>query len=291
MNAFDYAAPQSVDEAVSLLAEGGDDTGILAGGTDIIAQLREGRRRVNLLMDVKKIPETNELSYDPQGGLQIGSSVPCCLIYENEIISAAYPALVDSTSLIGSVQIQGRATVGGNLCNSSPAADTIPTIIVLGAVCQIAGPDGRREVPVEEFCTGPGQNVLGNGEFLISLHIPVPKKNSGAFFLRFIPRNEMDIAVVNAAASVVLNDEGTSISEAKIAVGAVAPIPLRVLEAEEALVGQEISDDIIQKASDIAQASANPISDMRGTIRQRKHLTGVLTRRAIKGAIQRSKES
>ncbi len=291
MHAFDYAAPQSVDEVVSLLSEHGDQARLLAGGSDIIAQLQEGRLRVNILVDVKKIPEANALSYDSENGLQLGAGVPCCRIYEDEAIAAAYPALVDSTSLIGSIQIQSRATVGGNLCNASPAADTVPSIIVLGAVAQIAGPNGRREVAVEDFCTGPGQTVLESGEFLVSLHIPPPQPNSGAFFLRFIPRNEMDIAVVNAAASVVLNEDKNRVASARIAVGAVAPIPLFLSEAAEALAGNGISDEAVERAAEIAREAARPISDMRGTVEQRKHLTGVLTRRAIRGAIERAQAS
>ena len=291
MHAFDYAAPQSVDEAVSLLSEHGDQARILAGGSDIIAQLQEGRRRVKLLVDVKKIPDANELSYDSENGLQLGAGVPCCRIYEDEAVQANYPALVDSASLIGSIQIQGRATVGGNLCNASPAADTIPSIIVLGAVAQIAGPNGRREVPVEDFCTAPGQTVLEEGEFLVSMNIPVPQPNSGAFFLRFIPRNEMDIAVVNAAVSVVLNGDKDSVKSARIAVGAVAPTPLFLPEVAEALAGKGISDEVVERAAEIAEEAARPISDMRGTVEQRKHLTAVLTKRAIRGAVGRAQVS
>ena len=289
MYAFDFAAPQSVDEAVSLLSADGDQARILAGGTDLIAQLKEGRRRLKLLVDVKSIPDANVLSYDSEAGLRIGSGVPCCLIYEHEQIASNYPALVDSTSLIGSIQIQGRATIGGNLCNASPAADTIPSIIVLEGVCEIAGPSGRRDVAGEDFCTGPGQSVLEQGEFLVAVRFPAPKPNSGAFFLRFIPRNEMDIAVVNAAASVVL--DGNRIVSARVAVGAVAPTPLFLTEAAGLLEGQEATDALIEKAAGVARDSARPISDMRGTVDQRRHLAGVLTRRALNGAIQRAKES
>ena len=291
MNAFDYAAPQSVEEAVSLLSADGDGVGILAGGTDVIAQLKEGRRKLKLLLDIKKIPETGELSFDPEVGLRLGASVPCCLIYEHEAVQTHYPALVDSTSLIGAIQIQSRASVGGNLCNASPAADTIPTLIALEAVCQIAGPSGIRELPVEDFCTGPGQNALEPGEFLVALLFPPPRLYSGAFFNRFIPRNEMDIAVTNAAASVVLNDEKTAFVAARVAVGAVAPTPLLVQEAGAALAGQAVSELAIEAAAQAARSAARPISDMRGTVEQRIHLAGVLTRRAIQGAVQRAKES
>ncbi|MDP6777822.1 MAG: FAD binding domain-containing protein, partial [Candidatus Latescibacteria bacterium] len=185
MHAFEYTAPRTVDETISILTEAPGDARLLAGGTDILTRMRDGHERPRVLVDIKGIPEINELAFDPASGLQLGAGVPCCRIYEDPSVRETFPALVDSTSLIGSIQIQGRASVGGNLCNASPAADTVPTLIVLGARAQIAGPDGRREVPVESFCTGPGQTVLGEGEFLVSVHIPTPEPNSGAFFLRF----------------------------------------------------------------------------------------------------------
>ena len=291
MHAFDYAAPQTVDAAVALLSEHGDQARLLAGGSDIIAQLKEGRRQLKVLVDIKKIPEANELSYDSANGLVLGAGVSCCRIYEDDEISAAYPALVDSASLIGAIQIQGRATIGGNLCNASPAADSIPTLIALGAVAHIVGPGGGREVAAESFCTGPGQSVLESNEFLISLHIPAPKANSGAMFLRLIPRNEMDIAVTNAAAAVVIDQSGDYFESARIAVGAVAPIPLFLPEAGDALAGNEVSDEVIERAASIARESSRPITDMRGTVEQRTHLAGVLTRRAIQGAVERAKAS
>jgi carbon-monoxide dehydrogenase medium subunit len=174
LHAFDYVAAQTVEEAVSLLAEKGDAARVLAGGTDLIVQVREGRRSPDLIVDVKKIPDTNVLSYSPQSGLTLGAAVPCHRIYGDATIAAAYPGLVDAFSLVGGTQIQGRASVGGNLCNSSPAADTIPALIAHSAVAVIAGASGTREVAVEDFCTGPGRNVLQNGEFLVSLKIPAP---------------------------------------------------------------------------------------------------------------------
>jgi len=290
LQAFDYAAPRSVDEAVALLDPRGDQARVLSGGTDIIVQLREGRRKLALLVDVKGIPELNQLSYDSQRGLVLGAAVPCHKIYEDAATAAAYPGLIDAVSLVGGTAIQGRATVGGNLCNASPAADTIPPLIVLEATCVIAGPKGQREVPVEDFCTGPGRTVLQNGEFLVSVRIPPPKPRSGAFYLRFIPRNEMDIAVVGAGASVLLNADRTAFVSARVALGAVAPTPLLVHEAAAALAGKPISDEAIRAAAEAARAAARPIDDMRGTIAFRRHLSGVLTRRALQGAIQRAKE-
>lgn len=291
MHAFDYATPQSVADAVVVLNEHGENARVLAGGTDLIVQLRENKRRADVVVDVKGIAELNELSFDEGSGLTVGAAVPCYRIYGDEKIAAAYPGLMDAASLVGGTGIQGRASLGGNLCNASPAGDTIPPMIVLGGVARIAGPDGTREVPVQDFCTGPGKNALGKGEFLVSLHFPAPDANSGGYYRRFIPRNEMDIAVVGVGAYVVLNDDHTSFLSGKVAIGAVAPTPLFVPEAGEALAGQAVSDESIQKAADIAQAAAKPISDMRGTAEYRKHLTGVLTRRVIQAAVQRAKES
>ena len=272
MHAFDYATPQSVADAVVLLNEHGENALVLAGGTDLIVQLRENRRRAEVVVDIKGISEANELSYDVSTGLTIGAAVPCYRIYGDAAIAAAYPGLMDATSLVGGTGIQGRASLGGNLCNGSPAGDTIPPMIVLGGVARIAGPDGTREVAVEDFCTAPGRTVLANGEFLISLHFPTPEPHSGAYYLRFIPRNEMDIAVVGVGVSVVLSDDHSRFVSARIALAAVAPTPLFVREAGDALAGQAVSDESIQKASEIAQAAARPISDMRGTAEYRTHL-------------------
>jgi CO/xanthine dehydrogenase FAD-binding subunit len=288
VRAIEYAAPSSVEDAVALLAQHGAEARMLSGGTDIIVQAREGRRNVAVLVDAKQIPETNELRFNADGSLLIGAAVPCAVIYENLEIQNRFPALIDSASLIGGIQIQSRASLGGNLCNSSPAADSIPTLIALGAVAQIAGPNGRREVPVEQFCTGPGRNVLGDNEMLVSLSFPAPQPNSGAAFERFIPRNEMDIAVTNAAAAIVLDSDGRTFRSARIAVGAVAPTPLLVEAAGAALAGQPVSAASIERAAELAGEAARPISDMRGSVAQRKHLAKVLTRRVLETAVQRA---
>ena len=289
MRAFEYTSPKTVSAAADLLAEKGDLARVLAGGTDLIVQVREGKRHVERIVDIKDIPETNVLSYDPQAGLHLGSAVPCYKIYGDKAISAAYPALADSAHIIGGTAIQGRAAVGGNLCNASPAADTIPALIVLGATCIIAGTNGTREVPVKQFCTAPGRTVLQNGEFLESLKIPAPESKSSSFYLRFIPRNEMDIAVVGAGVSVVLDDAKESFVSA---LAAVAPTPLFAEEASALLSGRSVSDEsAIEEAAEAAKAIARPISDMRGSAEQRVHLVGVFTKRALNGAIQRVKES
>jgi carbon-monoxide dehydrogenase medium subunit len=264
---------------------------VLCGGTDILAQMREGRLRTPLLVDIKPIPEVNELAYEPTEGLRLGAAVPCIRIHDDPEVAAAFPGLIDAVSLVGGIQIQGRASVGGNLGNASPAADTIPALIVHAATCNIAGPDGHRQVPVAEFCTAPGKTALRKGEFLVSLHIPAPDPGFGAHYLRFIPRNEMDIAVAGAGASVQLDESGTHFQAARIALGAVAPTPLFVSDAGDALAGRKVSDEAVMEAARIAQAAARPISDMRGTASQRKHLASVLTQRALRKAIERAKRT
>ena len=293
MQAFDYVRAQSTEQAVTLLMEGGEQARVLAGGTDLLAQLKEGRRKVSLVVDIKFIPELNELCYDPAEGLWLGAAVPCHRIYNNHAVAHTYPGLIDAASLIGGVQIQGRASLGGNLCNASPAADSIPALIVHSALCQVAGPSGRRIIPVEAFCTAPGRTVLGSGELLVSVHLPAPKPGFGAAYLRFIPRNEMDIAVVGAGAAVQLDQGGKVIHSARVALGAVAPTPLLVSEAGNALASKTLAEaeTAIETAARLARDAARPISDMRGTIAQRKHLVGVLTRRALYIAIERARAS
>jgi xanthine dehydrogenase FAD-binding subunit len=286
---IDYAAPKTVAEAVALLNDKGERAKILAGGTDIIVQLREYRREADVLVDVKHIPELDELRYEPGKGLTIGAAVPCCRIYEDQQIAKAYPGLIDAVFLIGGIQIQNRASVGGNLCNSSPAADTTPALIAHKAMCTIAGPSGTREVRVEDFCTAPGRNVLGQGELLVKLFLPAPPKHFGAAYLRFIPRNEMDIAVVGSGVSITLDEDKKRCKEARISLGAVAPTPLLVEDAGAALVDGELSDTLIDKAAALAQAAARPITDMRGDADYRKHLAGVLTRRTLKIALERAR--
>ena len=290
MHWIDYVNPHSVREATELLAEHGESARILAGGTDLLVLLRGGTMdNVNLVVDGKSIPELNEVTYDPQAGLTLGAAVPCYKIYNNQAVAHAYPGLIDTASLIGGTQIQGRATLGGNLCNAAPSGDSIPAMIALSGVANIAGPSGNRSVPVEDFCTAPRQTVLKRGEMLVSLHFPPPAPNSGARYLRFIPRNEMDIAVAGAGVSVVL-DNGT-IKSARVSLASVAPTPLFVKEAGEALVGMPATEESVRIASGLARDAARPITDMRGTIEYRKHLCEVLTRRALLTAIERAKEA
>jgi xanthine dehydrogenase FAD-binding subunit len=288
---IDYVAPKTVAETVVLLAAHGDRARILAGGTDLLVQLREGRRDLDLLVDVKHVPEANELTFDQRRGLRIGAAVPCYRIYEDAAISKAYPGLVDAASLIGGIQIQSRASLGGNLCNGSPAADSIPALIAHEAVCTVAGPEGTREVTVENFCTSPGRTILGRGEFLVGFHLPPPRPRSGTLYVRFIPRSEMDIAVVGVGAAVALDESRNRCTAARVALAAVAPTPLLVNAAGDALVDGGLTDAHIDRAAELARLAALPISDMRGDAEYRRHLVGVLVRRALRGAIARAKEN
>ena len=290
MKWIDYETPKTITEAVGLMASNGNRARVIAGGTDILVQLRGGRHSAEVLVDVKEIAELNELSYDTQKGLVVGAAVPCYRIYQYQAAISNYPGLIDAASLIGGIQIQGRASIGGNLCNAAPSGDTIPPVIVLGGVCNISGPNGNRQLAAEDFCTAPGQNALQPGEILVSINLPPPQAHAGASYLRFIPRNEMDIAVAGVGSSIVLDASGQNFVSARISLASVAPTPVVASDAAESLAGKPVSDATIQEASEKAMAAAKPIDDMRGTIRQRVHLVGVLTRRTLNNAIQRARE-
>lgn len=289
MKDFSYSAPATLAEATKLLAGANGKAKILAGGTDIIVQLREGLREADLVIDVKKIPELTELSYSPAKGLRLGASVPCYRIYDDAAIAKAFPALADAARIVGGWQIQSRASVGGNLCNSSPAADTIPALIAHDVTCVIAGPKGERQVKAEEFCTAPGRNVLQPGELLVTLVFPPPAKSSSSAYERFIPRNEMDIAVVGAGSWVLLAADGETIEKARISIGAVAPTPRFAAESSQWLTGQPATEDIFARAGELARNVASPISDMRGTAEYRMHLIGVLVKRTLQTAAERAR--
>lgn len=287
MQNFEYLKPTTIEQAVAVLYREGEHAKALSGGTDLIVQLREGRRSAKYVLDVKKIPDLSQLTLNNDGSLIIGAATPCHQIYGNAAIAASFPGLMDSFTLIGGTAIQGRASVGGNLCTASPAGDSIPSLIAHRAVCVIAGTGGWREVPVEAFCTAPGRNCLQRGELLVSLRIPAQPAHSGGAYLRFIPRNEMDIAVASAGVTVTL--DGNTITNARVSIGAVAPTPLLVNEASAALIGHSTSDtSAINACAVAAQAAAKPITDMRGTVEQRVHLVGVMVKRALAIAIERA---
>ena len=288
MSASEFLAPQSVDQAVEILQKANGDAAVLAGGTDLLVQLKNGIRRPRIIVDIKRIPELSALEL-AESGLRLGAALASAKLNRNSEIKAAYPGLVEAADLIGSSQIQGRASVGGNLCNGSPAADTVPALAALNATCRIAGPSGFREVPVAEFTTGPGQTVLAPGEFLVDFQIDARPARSSDAYLRFIPRTEMDIAVVGAGVALTL-DEAGNCTQASVALGAVAPTVISVPAAASALIGSSLDDAALAQAASAASDAAAPIDDKRGTVAFRKHVAGVLVKRAAKIAAGRAVE-
>lgn len=288
MRDFEYEAPTALADAVSLLSQHNGSARPLAGGTDLIDHIRTSRLEPDVVIDVKKIPELNVLELS-ETGLRLGAAVPCYRIYDNDEIAAAYKALADSCRIIGGVQIQNRASVGGNLCNSGPAADATPSLIALDASCVITGPNGTREIPAAEFCTGPSQNVLQRGELLVEMKFPARAAHSGSHYRRFIPRYEMDIAVVGVGAAVELDESRENFVSARIGVGAVAATPLFASDAGESLVGQPVNEETISTAAELVRGIARPIDDMRGTIEFRLHVTGVVTERVLKTAVAQAR--
>jgi carbon-monoxide dehydrogenase medium subunit len=287
MEAFDYVAPRSLEEAYGYL-NNGKRALFLAGGTDVIVQLREGRRECDLLIDLKRIDELTSYAFAADGSLEIGAATPLARIYEDPEVRRRLPGLVDAASLIGGIQIQSRASLGGNLCNASPAADSTPALVALGATLVIASASGRRETPVEEFFLGPGRNALQPGELLLQVRIPAQPAHSGTRYLRFIPRNEMDIAVASSGVGLQLSEDGATIEAVRIALGAVGPTVLVV--DGSSLVGRAPDSATIEAAGQLAGAAATPIDDMRGGVAQRRKLAQVLTMRSMEGALQRAKE-
>ena len=288
MGGYAYLAPTNTADALVALGEAasaGTRTQMLAGGTDVLVQMRSVDKGPRTFVDVKHIAEANALSIG-DGEVFIGAAIASAQLNENAELKALLPGLIESADLIGSTQIQGRATIGGNLCNSSPAGDTIPALIACGAVCVIASPGGQKEVPTEDFVTGVGTNVLEPTEFLVGFKIPRPKGNTADAYLRFIPRTEMDIAVCGAGVALTLDDSGTC-TAAKVAIGAVAITALPVPGAAAALVGTKVDDNALATAAAASTALAKPITDKRGTVEYRKKVVGVLTKRA--GAIARDR--
>jgi len=281
-----YEAPHTIDQAVRLIAA---DPGakIFAGGTDLLVQFHAGLRKPTAFVDVKRIPELTSVTIDGDG-LRLGAAAPAAEICEHGEMKRLWPGLVEAVNLIGSTQIQGRASVGGNLCNASPAADTTCALIVNRAECVIAGPNGERTVPVESFCTAPGRTVLEPGELLVAIVVPRPAVRTSDAYLRLIPRTEMDIAVAGAGVSVTLDKDGICIA-ARVAIGAVAPTALAVPDAARALIGSRIDAVALEQAADAATLVARPISDKRGTTLYRRSMAGVLTRRAAAIAAERAR--
>src|SRR5215471_14359591 len=284
---LDYTAPSTVEEAVRILAGAPGTANVLSGGTDLLVQLRSGRAKPGVIVDIKNIPGICGIR-ERDGGFVIGAATSGAVIGECEALRRAWPGVVEAANLIGSTQIQGRASLAGNLCNASPAADSVPALIAASATCVVAGPTGRREVPVESIATGPGRTSLSPGEFILEFHLPKPPPRSADAYLRFIPRTEMDIAVVGAAVSLTL-DAGGVCTDARVVLGAVAPTAILVPEAA-ALVGRKLDETALAGLDQAARRACKPIDDKRGTIEYRTKVAGVLARRAATIAYERAGE-
>jgi carbon-monoxide dehydrogenase medium subunit len=281
MNDFVYHCPASLAEAVRLLASE-PSLRPLAGGTDMLPQMEDGSRCPVGLVDVKAIPDLNVIAFGESGGLRIGAAVPLARVRQFAPVRERYPMLAEACALIGSEQIRARATIGGNLCNAAPSADTAPPLLCLDAEVVIAGPENERKLVLSDFFVGPGQTALRPDEILVAIELPPPPVRSYGAYLRHTPRAEMDIAVVGVATLIALADDEHTCRQARIALGAVAPTPIRASEAERILTGLELTDSAIAQAAEAAREAARPIDDVRGSAWFRLELVGVLTERALR---------
>jgi carbon-monoxide dehydrogenase medium subunit len=283
----EYLAPETVAEAVKALGQASGGARVLAGGTDLLVQMRMGRVKPALVVDIKRIPGMLDIR-EEQGGFVVGAAVPGAALFEHEALRKAWPGVVEAANLIGSTQIQGRASLGGNLCNASPAADSVPALVAAAAICIVEGAKGRREIPVETVQSGPGKTTLAPDEILVAFRLPPRPPRSGDAYLRLIPRTEMDIAVVGAGVSVTL-DGGGKCTSARVSVGAVAPTTLLVEAAGAALVGKPLTDRSLADLEAAVAAACKPISDKRGTAEYRTKVAAVLARRAATIAFERAR--
>ena len=278
MQEFVYERPGTVGEAIAAMRAG--QARVLAGGTDLVPQLREGRKQAARIVDLKHVPAMTVITPLPDGGVQIGAAVTATAVARHAAIAAGYPAVADSAQLIGGVQVQNRASLGGNICNAAPSADGVPALICHGAVALIAGPEGTREVPVEAMFAGPGRTTLGAGELLVAIRLPPVAPRTACAYLRFTPRREMDIAIAGAAAWLRLGEDGT-IAEARLALASVAPTPIRAPAAERRLLGERPGAALFDAAGRLAAQDARPISDTRGSAGYRATLVAVLAARVL----------
>jgi carbon-monoxide dehydrogenase medium subunit len=281
-----YLAPQTLDEAVGAFAAAAGAARILAGGTDLLVQMRAGLLRPGLIIDIKKIEEMTAIVEEPDGGFRIGAAVSGAALAEHPRFGQVWPGVLEAVNLIGSTQVQGRASPGGNLCNASPAGDSVPAMIAAGAVVTVQGPNGRRQMPVEAVPAGPGRTNLTPGEILVSFALPARPKGSGDAYLRMIPRTEMDIAVVGVGVSLTI--AGGTVTAARVGLGAVAPTVLLVADAADALIGSKLDDAALEKAAAACRAACRPIDDKRGTIAYRTKVAGVLLKRTAAIAAERA---
>ena len=282
-----YEAPRTIESAVALMAGEKGSAQILAGGTDLLVRMKSGVVEPDLIVDIKRIDGMHKITAE-KGGWRIGAAVPGAALGEHARVKAAWPGVVEALELIGSTQVQGRATMAGNMCNASPAADSVPAMVAADAVARVVGPKGSRDVAVGEIATAPGKTSLTKGEIVDSIFLPARPKHSGDAYLRFIPRTEMDIAVVGVGVSLTLDASGTC-TAARVSLGAVAPTVLLDQKAAATLIGTKVDDAALAKLAAACSAACKPIDDKRGTIEFRTKVAGVLARRAATIALQRAK--
>lgn len=289
MTELRYLAPHTLDEAIGAFAAAGNAARILAGGTDLLVQMRSGAVKPGLIVDIKKIAELTTITETTDGGFRIGAAVSGMALAEHPRLGKVWPGVLEAANLIGSKQVQGRASAGGNLCNASPAGDSVPAMVAAGAVVTVQGPSGRRELPVEAVPAGPGRTNLKPGEILVSFALPPRPLGSSDAYLRMIPRTEMDIAVVGCGVNLTMKDGVCT--AARVGLGAVAPTVLNVSDAANALIGSRLDDAALEKAAAACRAACRPIDDKRGTIVYRTKVAGVLVKRVALIAAQRAQAS
>jgi len=278
MQAFTYERPTSVEAAIEMMSSTGARA--LAGGTDLIPQLRERRRSARSVVDLKHVPELTAIQRLDDGAWRIGAATSIQRMAAVPALRRDYPGLIEAAQLIGSLQLQSRASLGGNLANGAPSADAVPLLISLGAVAEIAGPAGRRSLAVAQIPEGPGRSSLGPGELIVALLLPARPQRSAARYLRFTPRREMDIAIAGAGVALELG-AGGEVVKARITLASVGPVPIQAEEAANELIGKRPDETLLAKAAKAAATEARPISDTRGSADYRRELVAVLTRRAL----------
>ena len=284
MKRFEYLEARTVRQAISMLQRHGENACIVAGSTDFLVRWRAGVWNPDHVINIQRMAGLSRITYSGRNGLRIGALVTIRAIEQHAAVRRYYPALAVAAASFAGVQVRNLATVGGNICNASPSGDMIPGLLVFGSECKIVGADGERVVALDKFFTGPGQTVLQHGELLTEIRVPVPARNTGSHYIKHSPRGAMDIATVGVASLVSLDGRNGPCAEARIALGAVSPTPIRAYSAEDSLRGQALTQDLLIATANLARDGVRPIDDIRGSAEHRKEIAGVLTRRTLEQA-------
>ena len=291
MARFEYLEPQTLRQAITMLQRHGGDARVVAGSTDFLIRWRQGLWNPKYVVNLQHIPGLDRIRYSPRSGLRIGALATVQCIEADATSRERYPALATGATSFAGVQIRNLATIGGNVCNASPAADTLPALLAFGAECRVVGTEGDRVVPLDQFFTGPGRTVLQDGEILVEIRLPPPPRNSGSLYIKHSPRGAMDIATVGVASVISLQDRGRVCRDVKIGLASVAPTPIHAYSAENILRGQTISPALLEAVAQEAQSCATPIDDLRSTGAYRKSVVGALTQRTLGNAIAMARKS